>query len=37
MRAGEEAPTSLEAKARESDEAEAPLVAEATEGEAEAP
>ncbi|XP_066344325.1 uncharacterized protein [Miscanthus floridulus] len=35
-RAGEEAPSSREVEARESDEAEAPSVAEATEGEAEA-
>ncbi|XP_066358299.1 uncharacterized protein [Miscanthus floridulus] len=35
--AGEEAPTPHEAKARELDEAEAPSVAEATEGEAETP
>ncbi|XP_066354642.1 uncharacterized protein [Miscanthus floridulus] len=34
---GDEVPTSLEAKARESDRAEAPSVAEATKGEAEAP
>ena len=36
-RAGEEAPTSLEAEARESDGVEASSVAEATEGAAEAP
>ena len=35
-RAGEEAPTSREAKAHESDEAKVPLVAEATEGEVKA-
>ncbi|XP_066373339.1 uncharacterized protein [Miscanthus floridulus] len=35
--AGEEVPTPCEAKAHESDEAEAPSVAKATEGEAEAP
>ncbi|XP_066396518.1 uncharacterized protein [Miscanthus floridulus] len=37
QRAGDEAPTSLEAKARESDGAEAPSIAVATEGEVEAP